>query len=462
MQYEELIRKKAAYGSFDGIRGYIPRWYLFPHQQDLTQWALKKGRSAVFADTGLGKTAIELEWAYAVTRHNKNNRVLILAPLAVAEQIVREGIKFGVDVKYLREDDGTTPIIVTNYEILNHFDASLFAGVVLDESSILKNFTGKIRDELIQTFKDTPYRLACTATPAPNDFTELGNHSEFLGVKTRTEMLAEYFVHDGETTQEWRLKGHAEIAFWEWVCTWGAVVKSPADLGHDGSAFVLPKLNMNEIVIQTAKDRHFEKGELFAKDVTSLSDQRTERRLTRSERINHAVELCRGKGSVIVWGELNDECDLAESSIEGARQVKGSHIPEQKRQLLDDFSQGKFRVLVSKPSICGFGMNWQHCHTMIFLGATHSYEMVYQAVRRCWRFGQKNQVDVYVLRADTEGAIIANYRRKESDAARLTEKMSGRIRDILQREVKGHTIREWNDYNPSIEMTIPSWARSEA
>lgn len=457
MNYEELIQSKAKYGRFDGIRNHTCRTSLFPHQKDLVQWALKKGRSAIFADTGLGKTMMELEWAHAVTTQVKDARTLILAPLAVAEQIVGEGVKFGINSKYMREDDGQQPIVVTNYEMLHHFDASRFAGVVLDESSILKNFTGKTRDELIQTFKDTPYRLACTATPAPNDYTELGNHSEFLGVKTRTEMLAEYFVHDGETTQEWRIKGHALEAFWDWVCSWAAIVKSPADLGHDDSSFVLPKLNMYEVIINTPKERHFNRGSLFAQDVTTLSEQREERRFTMGARTKRAVELCQGSDAFIIWGELNDECDSAQKAIDGSIQVKGADDPEKKRKGLNDFSNGVARVLITKPSIAGFGMNWQHCHKMIFLGASHSYEMVYQAIRRCWRFGQRHEVDVYILRSDTEGAIISNYRRKEAAAESMMQGMTERIRSSLQREVKGHTIREWNSYNPTHDMIIPSW-----
>ena len=459
MNYEEMIKKKSHSHSFDGLREYESGSYLFPHQRDLVKWALRKGRAAVFADTGLGKTAIELEWAKAISQ--QKGRVLILAPLAVAEQIVREGLRFGIDAKYMRAEDNTTPIVVTNYEMLSHFDASQYAGIVLDESSILKNFTGRTRDELIDTFKHTPYRLAATATPAPNDFTELGNHSEFLGIKTRTEMLAEYFVHDGETTQEWRIKGHAENAFWEWVCSWAAVVKNPSDLGHDGEKFKLPPLNMHEIVIKVDHKKAWDTGMLFQMDTTSLNEQRKDRRETTEDRVKRAVEIAKEPGHLLIWGDLNDECDLLEKSIPDSVQVKGSHTPDEKRQRLEDFSNGKTRIMVTKSSIAGFGMNWQHCSRMVFMGASHSYEQVYQAIRRCWRFGQTKPVEVFILRSETEGAIIANYRRKEADAARFSAEMSDRVRTLLQAEVKGATVREWNAYNPQVKMTIPSWVVQE-
>jgi superfamily II DNA or RNA helicase len=458
MNYEQIIQRKSASSLFDGVEPRALGGFLFPHQKDLTAWALRKGRAAIFADTGLGKTAMELSWASEVA--TQKGRVLILAPLAVAEQIVREGLKFGIAAKYLREDDQRSPIVITNYEMLSHFDASRFSGVVLDESSILKNFAVRTRDELIKTFAKTPYRLAATATPAPNDFTELGNHSEFLGIKSHVEMLAEYFVHDGATTQEWRLKGHAENSFWAWVCSWGAVVKTPADLGHDGSRFLLPPLNMREVIVES--NSAAERNLLFAASSTNLNEQRRDRKATIEPRVAVAAKIAAQHNEpLIIWGELNDECDLAEATIPGAVQVKGSDSPEEKCARLEAFSQGRIKTLVTKSSIAGFGMNWQHCNRMIFLGASHSYEMVYQAIRRCWRFGQTRPVEVVIIRADTDEAIVANYRRKEADAARFGVTMSSFVKELVRAEVAGSTAREWNDYNPQQEMRIPAWLRGE-
>lgn len=460
MDYADFIEKKHASTAFDGIDpGPMPA-HLFPHQRDLTAWALRKGRAAIFADTGLGKTAMELEWARQVS---ERGRVLILAPLAVAEQTVREGERFGVAAKYMRADDGTTPIVVTNYEMLEHFEPRAFVGVVLDESSILKSFTGRTRTALIDAFAATPYRLAATATPAPNDFTELGNHSEFLGIKSRVEMLAEYFVHDMENTQDWRIKGHAEDAFWRWVCTWGAVVKTPADLGHDADRFALPPLTMSEIVIPIDHQDAWSEGFLFAPDVRTLSDQRATRRATSGKRTAEAARLADCKAPVLIWGEMNDECDAIEKAIGAdAIQVRGSDSPDAKRDKLLAFANGDVRVMVTKASIAGFGLNWQHCARMVFLGASHSYEQTYQAIRRCWRFGQTKPVDVFVIRAETEGAIVANYRRKEADAARFSAEMSARVRDLVKCEVAGATAREWNAYEPAARMVVPSWIGKEA
>jgi hypothetical protein len=428
--------------------------HLFSHQQDLVEWALRRGRAAIFADTGLGKTAMQIEWARHVSTAG---RVLILAPLAVAEQTVREGARFGVPIRYLREDDGGSGIVITNYEMMDRFDVASLAGIVLDESSILKSYTGSTRTAIIEAYRDVPWRLACTATPAPNDFTELGNHSEFLGVKTRVEMLAEYFVHDGGSTQDWRIKGHAVTAFWRWVASWGAVVRRPSDLGYEDAGFRLPSLHMEEHVIRMGHDDAHAAGMLFAAQAVSLADQRAVRRGTMERRAQLAAELVgREDGPCIVWCELNDEADLVEDMVPGAVQVRGADDPDVKRDRLLGFADGKYRVMVTKPSIAGFGMNWQHCHRMIFVGASHSYEQTYQAIRRCWRFGQQRPVTVHVIRADVEQAIVQNYRRKEADAARLGDEMAAQVRDVIMAAVRGGH-REWNPYTPTIPMQIPAW-----
>ena len=457
MSYEQYIASKAASESFAGIADAPIADHLFPHQHDLVRWALRRGRAAIFADTGLGKTAMQIEWARHVA---ERGRVIILAPLAVAEQTAREAARWGVDVACVRSDNGAR-IIVTNYEMLHAFDSSAFAGVVLDESSILKSYTAKTRNQLIEAFGSTPYRLACTATPAPNDFTELGNHSEFLGIKSRVEMLAEYFVHDGGSTQDWRVKGHAEAAFWRWVCSWGAIVKRPSDLGHDDGGFALPPLHMQEHVVGVDHMKAREHGYLFAPDATSLQDQRATRRMTMSDRVKIAASIASQDGPCLVWCELNDEADEVTKAVADAVQVAGSDTPEEKADRMLGFAEGRYRVLVSKPSICGFGMNFQRCSRMVFVGASHSYEQTYQAVRRCWRFGQDKPVTVHVIRAETEGAIVENFRRKEADAARMASETGSIVGQSVRAEVLGAS-REWNEYNPQKTQIIPSWIGKEA
>lgn len=460
LEYERFIAGKSSATAAAGIpSAELPGW-LFPHQAALTKWALRKGRAAIFADTGLGKTAMELVWAQNVARAT-GGRVLILAPLAVAQQTVREGYARGILADYMRQDNGRSPIVVANYEMLHAFDPEAFAGIVLDESSILKSFDGRTRDVLIKSFARTPYRLCGTATPAPNDFTELGNHSEFLGVKSRAEMLAEYFVHDGGSTSDWRIKGHAVGAFWRWVAGWGAVVKSPADLGFDASMYELPPLEMHEHVFAEDDATARERGLLFAEDARSLREQRRVRRATMSKRVESAAEIAAQPGPCIVWCELNSEADACEAAIRDAIQVSGSDSSESKTEKLLAFANGDARVLVSKASVAGFGLNWQHCARMVFVGASHSYEQTYQAIRRCWRFGQQRTVHVHILRADTERFVVENYRRKEADAERLGRELQSAVASHVLAEVTGKTAREWNPYKPSVKMTVPAWLREE-
>lgn len=458
MDYERFAATKLHRSDGVGIEHGPICETLFPFQRDMVSWSLRRGRAALFADTGLGKTFMQAEWARHVSQLG---RVLILAPLAVAEQTVKESAKIGVAAKYLREDDGSTPIVVTNYEMLSHFSASAFAGVVLDESSILKAYDGATRNAIIGAFARTPYRLACTATPAPNDHTELGNHSEFLGIKSRVEMLAEYFCHDGGETQVWRLKGHAEEVFWRWVCSWGAMVRKPSDLGYADDGYDLPPLRMHEHVVGIEHRDAWASGYLFAPQATTLSDQRATRRATMAKRVAKAAELANTGEPCVVWCELNDEADAVTDAIPGAIQVKGSDSPETKRERLLGFADGEWRVMVSKPSIAGMGLNWQHCSNTIFVGASHSFEQTYQAIRRFWRFGQTRPVDVHVIRAETEEAIVANYRRKEADAERMAAATSQLVKSAVLAEVRG-TSREWNEYDPRVDMTIPRWVGEEA
>jgi hypothetical protein len=337
-------------------------------------------------------------------------------------------------------DDGC--IYVTNYEKLEHFDADEFKGIVLDESSILKNFTGAIRNDVIARFASTPYRLACTATPAPNDYMELGNHAEFVGSMSRVEMLSMFFCHDGGDTSQWRLKGHAEADFWRWVCSWAVMVRKPSDLGFSDDGFVLPPLRMHETLV--AADP-LDSGMLFDVGSPTLEQRRKARRSSIDDRVAEAVRIASGDEQCLVWCDLNEEGDKLAAAIDGAVQVSGSDTNEHKESTLLAFSRGEIRVLVTKPKIAGFGMNMQSCHRMVFVGLSDSYEAMYQAVRRCWRFGQSSPVDVHIVTANTEGATLDNVKRKERDAEKMAAQMVANMADITRQELKG-TKRTMNIY----------------
>lgn len=404
---------------------------LFDFQKDIVRWALNKGKAAIFAGTGLGKTAMQLEWANQICKYTSGN-VLILAPLAVAQQTVHEGEKFGIGVNYCRKQEHVkNGITITNYEMLHAFDISSFEGIVLDESSILKSFTGAVRTEIIEQFEATPYRLACTATPAPNDYMELGNHAEFLGVMTVVEMFARFFVHDGGETSKWRLKGHAVNEFWQWVASWAVMLSNPRDLGYDGTKFDLPELNIHEVIV--------DKTGYVVKLAETLQDRRAARRDTIDLRVQHAADIVNALDEpCIVWCDLNDESDKLTAAINGAVDIKGSHSSEYKESNMVGFSEGKFNVLVTKPSIAGFGMNWQHCSKMVFVGLSDSFEQYYQAVRRCWRFGQTKPVDVYIVTSVKEGAVVKNIKRKEKDFENMLSGMISATQEITKENIK-HT-----------------------
>lgn len=404
---------------------------LFPFQHDLVSWALKRGRAAIFADCGMGKTLMQLEWA----RHIPGD-VLILAPLAVSPQTVHEGEKFGISVRYCRTAEDVQPgITITNYEKLAHFDVSRFAGIVLDESSILKSYDGKTRDLLIRSFAATPYRLACTATPAPNDFMEVGNHCEFLGVMSRVEMLSMFFVHDGGETQTWRLKGHAEDDFWRWMASWSAMIRKPSDLGYDDDGFSLPDLRLHEHVIAAGKPAD---GMLFALEALTLQDRIRARRSTVNERVGKCAAMVNADNKPwVVWCNLNSEADLLAEQILDAVEIRGSDSEQKKEQAFADFASGKVRVIVTKPTIAGFGLNWQHCANVAFVGLSDSWEQYYQAIRRCWRFGQLSPVNVHLIIADIEGAVLANIKRKDADAAVMADSIVEHMRAEMTANIKG-------------------------
>ena len=432
---------------------------MFPHQRDLVRFALRRGRSAIFADTGLGKTRMQIAWADTVQRETGRD-ILILAPLAVAQQTVEEAESVGVSINHAHDDAEIVPgINITNYDRLHKFDTERFGAVVLDESSCIKHHNSKTLQHLLDAFSRTPYRLCATATPAPNDWTELGTHAEFLGIRSRTEMLAEFFVHDGGDTAVWRLKGHARHLFWQWVASWGVMLRSPADLGYDDSAYRLPSLNVHQHTVESTHDQEAT-GQLFALEAQTLMDRRSARRDSLGDRVSACAEMVNSdRQPWIVWCDLNAEGDALRTAIPDAVEIRGSDDMDVKEQRLMDFAHGKIRVLVTKPSIAGFGLNWQHCARMAFVGVTDSWEAYYQAVRRCWRFGQKRPVDVHIFSSEQEGAVVANLKRKEEDAKKMSDALAAEVSDSVRSELIGST-RETNNYDANKRVIVPSFLKA--
>ena len=462
VSYEEFIATKLTRVPSTGLRE-VPDLHpsLFPFQRDLVTWALRRGRAAIFCDTGLGKTRQQLEWARCVAEHT-SARVLVLAPLAVGAQTVREARTIDVramQVRYPSELELEEPpdVFVTNYDRLHLFDPSQFAGVVLDESSIIKNSDSKTLAALMAAFAETPFKLCCTATPSPNDYTELGTHAEFLGVCTREEMLAEYFCHDGSDTSKWRLKGHARTAFWKWVSTWGVLLRRPSDLGYDDAGYILPPLTVKTYVIPADPEQTRQAGLLFAEPASTLTERRTARRTTASKRVALCADhVLSSSDPFIVWCELNAEQDaLAAAFDDQCVSIQGKDDTFTKELRLNQFLNGEKRILVSKVAICGFGINMQMCHKMAFVGVTDSFEKTYQAIRRCYRFGQTQPVDVTFFASELEGNVVDNYERKERDAVAMSEQLSIETRDAVRAEIFGQT-RVTNDY-AARKFAMPAW-----
>lgn len=413
-QYEELIANKSARSLNHGFEPLPFVAPLFEWQKVLVTWAVRQGRCALFEECGLGKTIQQLEWARQVCAHSGGN-VLILAPLAVAPQTVSEGAKFGIQVTHCKTHTDVRPgINITNYERLEHFHCEKFVGVVLDESSILKAFTGKTRNELTSRFSQTQYRMACTATPAPNDYIELGNHAEFLGVSTAQQMLCTFFINDTFNTGDWRLKGHSHNAFWQWISTWAACVSNPSDIGFADDGYKLPPLNLQNVTVQVDQTAQRDEGELFRNPTLSATTIHNEMKLTAPLRVQEVVKLVESKPDEqwLIWCNTNYEADQLAVALPEATEIRGSDAPEKKEKAAIDFVSGAVRVLISKPSIFGYGMNLQNCANIAFVGLSYSFEDFYQALRRCYRFGQKREVNAYVIQAETEGAILETVRRK--------------------------------------------------
>lgn len=463
MNYHEFIKNKAIVYQPSGFECTERNENLFGWQNDVVRWALRKGKCAIFSDCGTGKTRMLLQWANMVHKH-ENRAVLILAPLAVAQQTKAEGVLCGIDVKVVRDQsECENGLNITNYEMLQHFDASFFCGVVLDESSIIKHKDGKTRQMIQDMFEETAYKLCCTATPAPNDFMELGTHAQFLGVMKQTEMLATFFVHDGGETQNWRLKGHAEKKFFEWVAGWAACFKRPQDLGYEEEGYELPDLRIHEETVESTSTELID-GQMmmFAPVGKTLLERRSARRNSLQDRVNRAAEIANATGEqVLVWCDLNSESKALTEAINGAVEVEGSMSLEEKEKGITGFLKGENRVLVSKPSIAGFGINAQNAHIEIFVGLSDSFEAYYQAVRRCWRFGQNKPVDVYIIISDAEGAVKENIQRKQRDAERMTDELIGFTREFLQSDLK-QTKRDVDEYYAFEQMEVPEWMRTTA
>lgn len=459
MTYQEFLRSKAreiVEAGFNYERGQINPM-LFEWQKDIVLWAVRKGRCALFEDCGMGKTAQQLEFARIITQQT-GRPVLIVAPLAVSGQTWMEGDKFGIPVVICRNQTDVKPgINITNYEMLGHFSPEAFSGIVLDESSILKHHDSKTRQEVTQKFKRVPYRLCCTATPAPNDYMELCNHAEFLGIMSREEMLSTFFVHDGGDTAKWRLKGHARQEFWRWMSSWALTVTDPGAIGYPDERFRLPALHVHEVAVES-HDMEAEDGQLMMipKVAQTLFDRRRARRNSLKERCKAAAAIANGPGQFLVWCDLNDESAMLTQFIDGAVEVRGSDSPEHKAQAMMGFALGEVRALVTKPSIAGFGMNWQNCNQMIFVGLSDSYEMFYQSVRRCWRFGQRRSVDVHIIISESEGAVRSNIDRKEAEARIMVTEMEKHALASIEGTLRGQR-HGYNDYNPMLDMVLPEW-----
>lgn len=473
--YEQFLASKTHSGRPTGFPvKSLPDW-LFDFQQSLVEWSLWRGRAAMFADCGMGKTPMQLVWSDAILRH-ANKNVLILTPLAVGPQTVKEGQKFGITA--IRSRDGALPsspgIVVTNYEQLHKFSPSDFVGVVCDESSILKHFSGATQKQVTRFLAKVPYRLLCTATAAPNDYIELGTSSEALGELGYSDMLTRFFIQsenlphrmqevkDWRTSQQgnhfaklayrvsqqinqWRLKGHAEMHFWRWVCSWARACRKPSDLGaFDDARFVLPELNERDHIFEPKRPAD---GMLFTVPAFGLKEERDERRRTLTERCEYVAELVKHDEPAVVWCHLNAEGDLLHKLMPNAVQVKGANTDDEKEEAYRSFQSGETRVLIIKPKIGAFGLNWQHCaHVVTF--ATHSYEQYYQAVRRCWRFGQTRPVTVDVVATVGEQNVRDNMRHKAEQASKMFDHLVSHMHDAMTVKAAHYEVAK---------VEVPTW-----
>ena len=426
--YQEFIDSKNITNDYFGFEPKNISQSLFDFQQSIVSWAVKKGRAAIFADTGLGKTAMQIEWARQVANHTNGN-VLIVAPLCVANQTVREGVKFGASINYCRSQDAVkSGINITNYEMLKHFDVSTFAVVVLDESSILKSYMGKTKRMIIDSCDSVQYRLACTATPSPNDYLELGNHAEFLGVMPSNEMIMRFFINDTMEAGAYMLRPHAADKFWQWCASWSVCLSNPSDMGYDGDKYILPTLNQSFVEVSTESLEPGADDDMFRTVIINATSIHKEGRLTAELRAVEVAKLVNeSEEPWLVWCNTNYEADALKGLIPNAVDLRGSDTVEKKESSLEGFIDGSIRVLITKPSIAGMGLNLQHCRNMAFVGLSYSYEDYYQAIRRCYRFGQKREVNCYVMAADSERSILKIIQEKEKAHHTMKSEMTKAI-----------------------------------
>ena len=457
MNYQAFIQSKTSKAVFGGFEVKDMNHRLHDWQADVVSLACKRGRFGGFEDCGLGKSFQQLECARQIVKHGGvSDPVLILAPLAVAKQTQREAEKFGIDVDVhvcRSQADVKSGINVINYERIHTIDPHKFSAVILDEGSIIKSIDGKIKTQVIEAFKNTRYRQTWTATPAPNDAMEFGNQSEFCGVMSRPEMLAKYFIHDGGETSKWRLKGHAHQPFWDWMAGWSIMVQSPGDIGYSDDGYVLPDLNVIDHVVESQAHGNY----LFVVESGSLADRRAARKNSMTERIDKVADLVNESDDPwVVWCNYNDESTALANAIPDANEVTGSMSIEEKEQRLEWFTNGDARVLVTKPKISGFGLNWQHCrNTAIF--PTDSWEQYYQMVRRFWRFGQTQPVNVHLVYSEAEFGVIENIRRKEQQADDLRRGVVNAMRTMMTSAVHGESKQDKQGYDPNLRMVLPTW-----
>lgn len=452
MNYNDFINYKKQQGSDCGFNPVFIPDYLFDFQKSLTEWAINKGRGAIFSDCGTGKTIMELVWAENVARKTNKN-VLILSPLAVSWQTKKEADKFGIECKVSRDGRINSKITITNYEQLHKFNSDDFAGIVCDESGILKSFKGAKRKEITIFMRKIQYRLLATATPAPNDYIELGTSSEALGYLGAMDMMNKFFKNDQSNSKvgryrgevvKWRLKGHAELPFWRWICSWARACRKPSDLGFNDNGFILPELIVSQTVVKANSLPH---GKLFSMPAVTLQEQKEERRRTIEERCAEVAKKVDTKYPALVWCHLNDEGDLLEKMIPDSMQISGRDNDEKQEKKLLSFCAGEFRVLVTKPMIAAWGLNLQHCNHMTFF-PSHSFEQYFQGVRRCWRFGQKNPVTVDIITTEGESRVINNLQRKSEQAEKMFERLITEMDNALN-------ISDNKQFNKKEE--IPSW-----
>lgn len=463
-EYQQFLKSKHRTVTENGFEAPLdainPK--LFDWQREIVRWALRLGKAALFEECGLGKTPQQVEWARLVAAHT-GRKSLILAPLAVAYQTVSEGRKFDVPVFYARSQADVLAcearVIVANYEMLEHFDPDYFGGVVLDESSILKAYSGTTRKLIQAAFEHTPFKLCCTATPAPNDHMELGNHAEFLNIMRGPEILSRWFINDTMQAGHYRLKGHAAADFWQWVAQWAVCISKPGDIGYSDDGFVLPTLTIHSAVVPVDHTRAHADGRLFLSGVLSATGMWKEKAATAPERCQAAAEIVATDPASpwIVWCDTNDEADRLKALLPEAVEVRGSDSVARKETRLNSFTNGLQRIIITKADIAGFGLNWQHCPNMVFVGVTYSFEKLYQALRRSWRFGQTRPVNAYLVYAESEGNILETVHHKQADHAAMQAAMNAATQAVGKIGRNPH--RPTQAYSARRRMQVPDYLK---